>query len=148
MNNIGNRCEQLDSDIDELKKEILGEFPCNDEDDQLTDLINLAMSLGEAYVYQDRIVMPKDPVNEIRIELLNFDKEIDVASFEVTRDRSELFTCDATVDLDDFLIGEQIIKPRRWLNSEDVRTEKPNWFKKNELFLLNDVFEENFRKFL
>jgi len=94
----------------------------------------------------------------IEIKLLSFDKEIDVATFEVTRDRSELFTCDATVDLNDFLIGEQIIKPRRWLNSEDVRTEKPNsedvrtekpeWFKRNELFLLNSVFEENFRNFL
>jgi len=84
----------------------------------------------------------------IEIKLLSFDKEIDVASFEVTRDRSELFTCDATVDLDDFLIGEKIIKPRRWLDSEDLRTEKPDWFKRNELFLLNNVFEENFRKFL
>lgn len=84
----------------------------------------------------------------IEIKLLGFDKEIDVASFEVTRDRSELFTCDATVDLNDFLIGEQIIKPRRWLDSEDVHTEKPDWFKQNELFLLNNVFEENFRKFL
>ena len=84
----------------------------------------------------------------IEIKLLGFDKEIDVASFEVTCDRSELFTCDATVDLNDFLIGEQIIKPRRWLDSQDVRTEKPDWFKRNELFLLNNVFEENFRKFL
>ena len=83
----------------------------------------------------------------VEIKLLNFDKEIDVATFEVTRDRSELFTCDATVDLNDFLIGEQIIKPRRWLDSEDVRTEKPDWFKRNELFLLNNVFEENFREF-
>ena len=83
-----------------------------------------------------------------RSELLGFDKEIDVASFEVTCDRSELFTCDATVDLNDFLIGEQIIKPRRWLDSEDMRTEKPDWFKRNELFLLNNVFEENFKKFL
>lgn len=84
----------------------------------------------------------------IEIKLLGFDKEIDVAAFEVTYDRSELFTCDATVDLDDFLIGEQVINPRRWLDSEDVRTEKPDWFKRNELFLLNNVFEENFRKFL
>lgn len=84
----------------------------------------------------------------IEIKLLGFDKGIGAAAFEVTRDRGELFTCDATVDLDDFLIGEQIIKPRRWLDSEDVRTEKPDWFKRNELFLLNNVFEENFRKFL
>lgn len=84
----------------------------------------------------------------IEIKLLGFDKEIDVATFEVTRDRSELSTCDATVDLDDFLTGEQIINPRRWLDSEDLRTEKPEWFKRNELFLLNNVFEENFRKFL
>ena len=84
----------------------------------------------------------------IEIKLLGFDKEIYAATFEVTRDRSELFTCDATVDLDDFLIGEQVINPRRWLDSEDVRTEKPDWFKRNELFLLNNVFEENFKKFL
>lgn len=56
MSNIGERCKQLDIDIEELKKEILGEFPCNDEEDKLNDLIGLAMALGEAYVYRDNLV--------------------------------------------------------------------------------------------
>lgn len=62
MKNIQNRCNMLDADIDELKAEILGEFVCNDEEDKIDQLINLAMALGEAYVYRDNTVTPKEPV--------------------------------------------------------------------------------------
>ena len=33
MNNIENRCEMLDQEIDELKAEILGEFIINEEEE-------------------------------------------------------------------------------------------------------------------
>lgn len=56
MSNIGERCEQLDQDIDELKAEIIGEFICNDDEDRINQLIDLAMALGEAYVYRDNKV--------------------------------------------------------------------------------------------
>lgn len=62
MKNIQNRCNMLDADIDELKAEILGEFVCNDEEDKIDQLINLAMALDEAYVYRDNTVTPKEPV--------------------------------------------------------------------------------------
>lgn len=54
MNNI----EMLNTDIDELKAEILGEYVDNEED-KLNDLISLAMMLGEACVYRDSVVTPK-----------------------------------------------------------------------------------------
>lgn len=60
MNNIEMRCENLNSEIDELKSEILGEFVCNDEENALDQLIDIAMMLGEAYVYRDNVVTPKD----------------------------------------------------------------------------------------
>lgn len=56
MNSIENRCVMLDQEIDELKSEILGDFVCNDEEDKLDQLIDLAMMLGEAYVYRDNTV--------------------------------------------------------------------------------------------
>ena len=59
MNSIETRCEMLDTEIEELKAEILGEYVDNEEEDKLDDLINLAMILGEAYVYRDSIVTPK-----------------------------------------------------------------------------------------
>lgn len=59
MNNIENRCAELDKEIDELKSEILGEFACNDDEDNLDNLIDLAMALGEAYVYRDNVVTKK-----------------------------------------------------------------------------------------
>lgn len=60
MSNIQSRCEQLDADIDELKIQILGDFVCQDEEDKLNNLIDLAMALGEAYVYRDSVVTPKE----------------------------------------------------------------------------------------
>lgn len=60
MNNIETRCEMLDKEIDELKAEILGEYVDNEEEDKLNALISLAMMLGEAYVYRDSIVTPKE----------------------------------------------------------------------------------------
>lgn len=60
MNSIQNRCEQLDSEIDELKSDILGEFVCNDEEDKINNLIDLAMALGEAYIIRDYNLTKKD----------------------------------------------------------------------------------------
>ena len=59
MNSIETRCEMLDTEIEELKAEILGEYVDNEEEDKLDDLIDLAIMLGEAYVYRDSIVTPK-----------------------------------------------------------------------------------------
>ena len=61
MNNI----EMLNTDIDELKAEILGEYVSNEEEGKLNDLIDLAMMLGEAYVYRDSIVTPKVKTEEV-----------------------------------------------------------------------------------
>ena len=84
----------------------------------------------------------------IEIKLLNFIQESGLADFEVTRSKDDYFTCYAGVYLDDFVIGEQVIKPHAWFNLDESHVDQPEWFKRNELFLLNDVFEENFKKFL
>lgn len=84
----------------------------------------------------------------IEIKLLNFIQESGLADFEVTRGKDDYFTCHVLVCLDDFVIGEQIIKPYGWFDSEENYLDQPEWFKRNELFLLNNVFEENFKKFL
>ena len=64
MNNIEMRCEMLGAEIDELKSNILGEMLVSlhsvKEEDKLNDLIDLAMLLGEACVYRDSIVTPKE----------------------------------------------------------------------------------------
>lgn len=65
MNSIETRCEMLDKEIEELKAEILGEFIVNEDEDKLNDLINLAMRLGEVYVYRDSIVTPKVKTEEV-----------------------------------------------------------------------------------
>lgn len=69
MNNIETRCEMLNTDIDELKTEILGEMLTSlhgvKEEGKLDDLISLAMMLGEAYVYRDSIVTPKVKTEEV-----------------------------------------------------------------------------------
>lgn len=65
MNSIEARCEWLDKDIEELKSYILGEYVCNEDEDKLNDLIDLAMMLGEAYVYRDSIVTPKVKTEEV-----------------------------------------------------------------------------------
>lgn len=56
MSNIQKRCDILNQEIEEIKAEILGEFVCNDEEDKIDQLIDLAMMLGEAYVYRDNTV--------------------------------------------------------------------------------------------
>ena len=70
MNNIENRCEMLDQEIDELKAEILGEFIINEEEEKLDQLIDLALMLGEAYVYRDntvtKIVKPEEIVQTFK----------------------------------------------------------------------------------
>ena len=64
MNSIETRCEMLDKEIDELKVEILGEYVSNEEEGKLNNLIDIAMMLGEAYVYRDSIVTPKVKTEE------------------------------------------------------------------------------------
>lgn len=59
MNNIETRCEMLDKEIEELKSQILGEYAINEDEDNLNELIAIAMMLGEAYIYRDNIVTPK-----------------------------------------------------------------------------------------
>ena len=70
MNNIENRCEMLDQEIDELKAEILGDFIINEEEEKLDQLIDLALMLGEAYVYRDntvtKIVKPEEIVQTFK----------------------------------------------------------------------------------
>ena len=56
MSSIQKRCDILNQEIEEVKAEILGEFVCNDEEDKIDQLIDLAMMLGEAYVYRDNTV--------------------------------------------------------------------------------------------
>lgn len=60
MNSIQNRCDILNAEIDELKKEILGDFVVNEEEDNIDNLIHIAISLGAAYVHRDNIVTPKE----------------------------------------------------------------------------------------
>lgn len=84
----------------------------------------------------------------IKIELIKFYKETGLADFEVTKGKDEYFTCHADVCLNDFIDGQQVIKPTSWFDMEEDYVDQPEWFKRNELFLLNNVFEEHFRKFL
>lgn len=79
----------------------------------------------------------------MRIKLLSFDKYAGLADFEVNE-----VTCHATVNLEDFVIGEQIINPYSWFDMNDEYIKKPEWFKRKELFKLNDVFESGFREFM
>ena len=65
MNNIETRCEMLNTDIDELKAEILGKYVDNEGANKLNNLIDLAMMLGEPYVYRDSIVTPKVKTEEV-----------------------------------------------------------------------------------
>ena len=58
MNSIETRCDTLNTEIDEIKAEILGEFVVNEEEYLLDSLIDLAMMLGEACVYRDNTVTP------------------------------------------------------------------------------------------
>ena len=51
--------EESFKEIQEVNTKNFGEFVVNEEEDKLNDLINLAMMLGEAYVYRDSIVTPK-----------------------------------------------------------------------------------------
>ena len=79
----------------------------------------------------------------MNIKLLSFDKYTGLADFEVNE-----VTCHATVNLADFTIGEQIIKPHQWYDMNEEWTSKPEWFKRKELFELNDVFEDKFLDFM
>ena len=79
----------------------------------------------------------------MNIKLLSFDKYTGLADFEVNE-----VTCHATVNLEDFMIGEQIINPYAWFDMNDEYIPEPEWFKRKELFELNDIFENGFRGFM
>ena len=79
----------------------------------------------------------------MNIKLLSFDKYTGLADFEVNE-----VTCHATVILEDFMTGEQIIKPHQWYDMNEEYIPKPKWFKRKELFELNNVFENSFRDFI
>lgn len=79
----------------------------------------------------------------MRIKLLSFDKYTGLADFKVNE-----VTCHALVNLEDFMIGGQIIKPHQWYDMNEEWTSKPEWFKRRELFELNDVFKSSFRDFI
>ena len=79
----------------------------------------------------------------MNIKLLSFDKYTGLADFEVNE-----VTCHATVNLEDFVIGEQIIEPCNWFDINEDLIDQPKWFKRKELFELNNVFESSFRDFI
>lgn len=64
MNSIETRCEMLDKEIEELKAKILS-YEGNNIEDTIDEVIDLAMMLGEAYVYRDSIVTPKVKTEEV-----------------------------------------------------------------------------------
>lgn len=72
MSNIQKRCDILNQEIEEMKAEILGEWVCNDEEDKINQLIDLAMMLGEAYVYRDntvsKIIKSEDAIEDFKDE--------------------------------------------------------------------------------
>ena len=85
--------------------------------------------------------------HKIKIELIDYDDRIGLADFEVTIGSKEYFTCHAIVQLSDFLNGEDIIKPYAWFDIEESEVAKPEWFRRKELFELNNIFERDFKKF-
>ena len=84
----------------------------------------------------------------VKIRLNKFYKNTGLAEFEVSKGSEDLFYCCATVCLDDFVNGNQVIDPDTWFDSEEEHADKPEWFKRNELFELNNEFENNFMKFI
>ena len=80
----------------------------------------------------------------MKIELVRFDDE--QADFEIGD-----FTASCNVswmDLKEFLNGELIIEPYAWFDIEESEVAKPEWFGRNELSDLNNVFERDFKKFI
>lgn len=79
------------------------------------------------------------------VELLSF--ENDLADFELYNG-DEVVTCRAVVnesDLSDFLNGEFIVEPYTWFDSEEDCINKPEWFNKIALLILNVAFEIGYR---
>lgn len=74
MNNIENRCARLDEKVEELKQTILGEHPLNEDVELLEALIDASMILGEAYVYQDNHVSPKQDRSSHMNDYVEFKK--------------------------------------------------------------------------
>ena len=88
-------------------------------------------------------------MNTVKIELANF--ENDLAEFELSIGCEELVTCFVKVgynSLNDFMNGELVLEPTSWYNTEEDEISKPEWFKRKELFDLNNVFENNFKSFI
>ena len=84
----------------------------------------------------------------VNIELNSF--ENDIADFNVGFN-GEVFTAWASIgfnDLFEFMEGCFIIEPYAWFDMNEDQIDKPEWFKRNELFKLNQVFEDNFKKFM
>lgn len=84
----------------------------------------------------------------VTIELERF--ENDLADFNVSFN-GDVFTARASVsynDLCEFMEGCFIIEPYAWFDMNEDQIDKPEWFKRNELFKLNQVFEDNFKKFM
>lgn len=82
----------------------------------------------------------------MKIELLKF--ENDLADFEVFNG-DELVTCHASIgvnSLHSFLDGEFTILPYAWFDAEGEHIDKPDWFKRKELNLLNEAFEVGYKE--
>ena len=62
--------------------------------------------------------------HKIKIELIDYDNRIGFADFEITIGSKEYFTCHATVQLSDFLNGEDIIKPYAWFDIDDFQEDE------------------------
>ena len=81
----------------------------------------------------------------MKIELVSF--ENDLANFEI-RNNGEMVSCHAHIginSLHDFLDGEFVIFPDSWFDSEEDCIDRPEWFKRKELNLLNDAFEIGYK---
>lgn len=81
----------------------------------------------------------------MKVELLSF--ENDFVEFEVYNE-DEVITCIADMtesDLQDFLNGEFIVEPHGWYDSEGYLIEKPFWFNRKALLILNVAFEIGYK---
>lgn len=82
----------------------------------------------------------------MKIELVSF--ENDLANFEI-RNNGEVVSCHAHIginSLHDFLDGEFVIEPSDWYDMNGDHIDKPEWFKRKELNLLNDAFEVGYKE--
>lgn len=81
----------------------------------------------------------------MKIELVSFENGL--ANFEI-RNNGEMVSCHAHIginSLHDFLDGEFVIHPSDWYDMNEDHIDKPEWFKRKELNLLNDAFEIGYK---